>query len=322
MWFRPGRKPNSISNLRPISLTSTLCKLLERMVLTRLNYHLKEENLGFFVAAQTGFRPGLCTQDSLLLLHRLVGGGRRGRLKTPGVLVAVDRKKAFDTVAHSVVLTALKKAGVGARIGNFVRSFLAALTFEINSGSRHPKTFPNASGGTQGAILSPVVFNLVMRGLAVELRKIPHLYLTFYADDITTLLRHHGVEVRVNWLPGHAGGVGNEAANALACEKEDNRSVPAQQALPAPGDPDPTARFSAAKREWRRTLREQVPANDHPLAPSLPCGAQVLINKARANRGHTCQIVDSPERPTSNRRYQCRPGLGRRGCSRCIVFDV
>lgn len=151
---KPGKKPNSIKNLRPIALTSTLCKLLERMVLTRLTYHLEEENPAFFDPAQTGFRPGLCTQDSLLLLRQLVGGGRRGLLKVPGILLAVDLQKAFDTVAHTAILTALDGAGVGTRIMNFVRSFLVARTFEVKSGSGHPRTFSNARGVPQGAILS------------------------------------------------------------------------------------------------------------------------------------------------------------------------
>lgn len=74
--LKPGKKLNSIRNLRPVSLLSTLCMLLERVVLIRLTYHLEEENPGFFDSAQTVFQPGLCTQDSLLL-RRLVGGGRR-----------------------------------------------------------------------------------------------------------------------------------------------------------------------------------------------------------------------------------------------------
>lgn len=126
-------------------------------MLTWLTYHLEQENPGFFSPALTGFRAGLCTQDSLLLLHRLLEGRRRGRLKTRGILVAVDLKKAFDTAPHSAVLTALEETGVGTRIANCVRSFLTARSFEVTSASRHPKNFPNARGLPQGAVLSPVL---------------------------------------------------------------------------------------------------------------------------------------------------------------------
>ncbi|XP_042143361.1 uncharacterized protein LOC115310606 [Ixodes scapularis] len=183
---KPGKSPDQIQNLRPISLTSTLCKLLERMILTRLTYVLEEaRDDPYYDAAQTGFRPGLCTHDSLHLLRNFVGKRRRGTNKVPGLLVAVDLRKAFDTVEHSAVIEELEESGAGTRIINFVKSFLKNLTFEISSGAQQPRMFQNFRGVPQGAILSPTLFNLVMRKIARVLRAVPHLQHTTYADDIT-----------------------------------------------------------------------------------------------------------------------------------------
>ncbi|KAG0413173.1 hypothetical protein HPB47_009671 [Ixodes persulcatus] len=180
------KSPDQIQNLRPISLTSTLCKLLERMVLTRLTYVLEEaRDDPHYDAAQTGFRPGLCTHDSLHLLRNFVGKRRRGTNKVPGLLVAVDLRKAFDTVEHSAVIEALEESGAGTRIINFVKSFLKNRTFEISSGAQQPRMFQNFRGVPQGAILSPTLFNLVMSKIARVLRAVPHLQHTTYADDIT-----------------------------------------------------------------------------------------------------------------------------------------
>ncbi|KAH7967120.1 hypothetical protein HPB49_022904 [Dermacentor silvarum] len=106
---KPGRPANDVSILRPISLTSTLRKLLERLVVTRLTYHLEEShNEPYFDPSQTGFRPGLCTQDSLFLLCRCTRK-RRGRQKVPGILVAADLRKAFDSVTHEAVISTLEE---------------------------------------------------------------------------------------------------------------------------------------------------------------------------------------------------------------------
>lgn len=79
----------TLANMRPISLTSHVCKLTERMALHRIQTTL--ENNGTFHYTQTGFRRHLGTQDSLLMLYNDV-------LETPSrvdprVIVAVDVKK-------------------------------------------------------------------------------------------------------------------------------------------------------------------------------------------------------------------------------------
>ncbi|KAM7301764.1 hypothetical protein ISCGN_017281 [Ixodes scapularis] len=129
------------------------------MCATRLNYYLEEVADGYFHPGQTGFRPNLCTHDSLFLLRR-IANTRKGRQKKPGILVAVDLKKAFDTVRHDAVLGALKEAYPGTRMLNVVKSFLKHRTFEIRSGNRTPQQFENNTGVPQGAILSPILFNL------------------------------------------------------------------------------------------------------------------------------------------------------------------
>ncbi|KAH7958566.1 hypothetical protein HPB49_002895 [Dermacentor silvarum] len=96
---------------------------------------------------------------------------RRGR-QVPGILVASDLRKAFDSVTHEALISAVEEARPGIRIVNIVKWFLEHLTFEIRSDNTCPRTFANNAGVPQGAILSPMLFNLVMRGLAVRLRQV------------------------------------------------------------------------------------------------------------------------------------------------------
>lgn len=97
----------------------------------------------------------------------------------------------------------------------------------------------------------------------------------------TERCRHYGVEVRAGWEPGHAGGNGDGATEALASQHTADPSILATQTtMPAPDDP--TAKMLAAKKERRCALWRHIPTNDHLRPQGLPRGAQVLIHKARA----------------------------------------
>lgn len=78
----------------------------------------------------------------------------------------------------------------------------------------------------------------------------------------TVLHRPYKVEVRVDCMPGHAGGIGDGATQALVSEHMGNRSVLVTPTMPAPDDPDPTATLLAAKKERRYALQRQVPAKN------------------------------------------------------------
>ena len=64
-FLKPGKDPNLPSSYRPISLTSCICKLFERMVNHRLMWFL-EKNILF--PEQSGFRKQRSTIDALTQL--------------------------------------------------------------------------------------------------------------------------------------------------------------------------------------------------------------------------------------------------------------
>lgn len=101
---KPGKAP-SIDNMRPISLTSCVGKVMERMVLRRLQGHL--EDTGQMTATMFGFRKHLSTQDVMVQLHKLVV--KKATRHGPRAILALDLKGAFDNATHASVLTNLKQ---------------------------------------------------------------------------------------------------------------------------------------------------------------------------------------------------------------------
>ncbi|KAM7296609.1 uncharacterized protein ISCGN_021766 [Ixodes scapularis] len=178
---KPGKDKGTLSNFRPISLTSCTCKLMERMVLSQIDWHL--ETTGAFYPAQTGFRLCLGTQESLTLISDdVIHNVHRSKFRT---IVAIGVKKAFDSVPHSTIIGEAHRLGLAGRTLNFIKNFLAGRTFSVRCGQHDIEPKPNRVGVLQGSVLSPTLFNLAMADLPHELSEIPGLEFTVYADDVS-----------------------------------------------------------------------------------------------------------------------------------------
>lgn len=189
---KPG-KSLKIENLRPISLTSCLGKLLEHIIHARLTQHLSR--LQIIPPTMIGFQAGLSTQDILLQLKQ--------EIITPAnhfdtaAILALDLHKAFDNVKHSAILNNLQATNPGQRTYRYIQNFLSNRTATISVGDVQSDTITLPAKGTpQGAVLSPLLFNLAILNIPKELNKIPTLKYTLYADDITLWI-HGGSDAHI-----------------------------------------------------------------------------------------------------------------------------
>ena len=96
---KPAKDQKNPSNYRPISLTSCLCKTMERMINTILVWFLEKNNI--LTKYQSGFRKGRTTTDQLIRLESFI---RDSFLKGNHVVsVFFYLEKAYDTVYNMVL---------------------------------------------------------------------------------------------------------------------------------------------------------------------------------------------------------------------------
>lgn len=151
---KPG-KLLSIENLRPISLTSCLGKLLEHMILNRINDHMEDNQL--YLHSMVGFRAGLSTQDVMLQLeHQIVNTEDKASMDGR-VTVALDLTKAFERLKHESILRSLQSLAIGKKkTYDYIREFLTARTPQLKIGPHDSLETPTGSTGTpQGSVISP-----------------------------------------------------------------------------------------------------------------------------------------------------------------------
>ncbi|XP_037505752.1 uncharacterized protein LOC119382092 [Rhipicephalus sanguineus] len=177
---KPGKRLQ-LENLRPISLTSCLGKVLEHVVLTRLTNYLEDRNL--LPHTMLGFRRNLSTQDAMLQIkHQVIDSPTR----STKAILGLDLKKAFDNVTHATVLAKLQELGLGERTYNYVRDFLTNRKAKLTFGELSSEEIELGSAGTpQGSVISPMLFNIALVGLPAKLQEIEGLNHSLYADDIT-----------------------------------------------------------------------------------------------------------------------------------------
>ena len=105
IFFKKGNRKD-IKNYRPICLLSNMCKLFTKIITTRLEKKLYENQ----PREQAGFRSKYSTTDHIHAINQLKEKCREYNI--PLCVAFVDYEKAFDSVQTQAILTSLQEQGI------------------------------------------------------------------------------------------------------------------------------------------------------------------------------------------------------------------
>ncbi len=166
------------SHYRPISLTSVVVKIFERIVRTELVHYLESNNL--MNDSQHGFRKGRSCISALIEVYDYI----MQSLADPKVdcidMIYLDFAKAFDKVDHHILFHKLKSLGITGKLGIWLANFLLDRTQYVQIPGGVSGTDNVTSGVPQGTVLGPVLFLILISDIN---RDIKNCKISSFADD-------------------------------------------------------------------------------------------------------------------------------------------
>ena len=175
-----GKPLDSPASFRPISLTSSISKLFERIILSLLFFL---ESNSILSPRQAGFRPGRSTLDQILYLSQSISD--RFNKPRPGsrtILSTIDFSKAFDSVWHPALFHKLISAGLPPCFARWTQSFLSDRRACVVFQNHKSRSFRVRRSVSQGSVLGPVLFSLFINDLPASLSS--SVRCSLYADDL------------------------------------------------------------------------------------------------------------------------------------------
>ncbi len=177
---------SSPSNYRPISLTSLVVKVAERIIHSKMSVFLEAN--GKLNPNQHGFRQKHSCQTQLLETVHQWAKTIDYRHSTHAVFI--DFSKAFDTVPHERVLLKIDHMGIRGALLKWIRGFLTNRRQRVVITGSYSDWRRVSSGVPQGSILGPLLFLVYIDDISTDLDSPCRLF----ADDCVIFRQVTSVE--------------------------------------------------------------------------------------------------------------------------------
>jgi Reverse transcriptase (RNA-dependent DNA polymerase) len=178
---------HDLKNYRPISLTSTVCRVFERIISGHIISFLTANKL--ISTHQFGFMKGRSTKTQLItMLEEWYDAVDKNKCIDA---IYIDFKKAFDSVIHNFLLFKLYKIGIRGKLLKWIKSFLSERTFSVKLNNSYSEPKKVLSGVPQGSVLGPLLFLIYINDLEQVIPK--NVSMKLYADDIRIYLTYKDI---------------------------------------------------------------------------------------------------------------------------------
>ena len=173
--FKKGSKALP-ENYRPISLTSHVTKIFERIIRDKIVSHLESNNL--LNDRQHGFRKKRsCLSELVDHFSEVLDNLSRGH-DTDSIYL--DFAKAFDKVDHEILLKKVHNLGIRVKLYDWIKEFLSERVQKVSVDGIHSEPRNVLSGVPQGTVLGPILFLIYMNDIDKILM---YASLRSFADD-------------------------------------------------------------------------------------------------------------------------------------------
>ena len=163
-------------NYRPVSLTSHIMKVFEKIIKKNIVEYLEKKER--FNKNQFGFMKGRGTQTQLLKHYDDIYNAMKERRRMDTVYL--DFAKAFDKVDHEILMKKVKENGIGGKIGKWLVEFLWDRKFQVLANGSKSRIEKVTSGVPQGTVLAALLFIIMISDID---KNILESIVRSFADD-------------------------------------------------------------------------------------------------------------------------------------------
>ena len=176
---------------RPVSLTSHIMKIYERIIAKNIIQHLIRNQL--FNKNQHGFVPGKSTQTQLLLYYKDIYEALQEGINID--MVFLEFACAFDKVDHEILLRKIVKHKIKGKLAIWIKEFLNQRKFRVVANNAMSEEEEVTSGVPQGTVLAALLFIIMISDIDENIKE---AIIRCFADDTRVSKRIKSEEDKQN----------------------------------------------------------------------------------------------------------------------------